>query len=164
MEKEKPRTEKVYLAAGCFWGIEEVFRTLPGVIETSVGYAGGHTDRPTYEDVCSDNTGHAETVEIEFDPKKITYEEILKKFWEIHDPTTSNRQGPDVGSQYRSVIFYTSEEQKEKALKSKEVQEESDKFPGPIVTEITPMKPNGYHLAEEYHQKYLFKKGASVCS
>ena len=156
-------TEKIYLAGGCFWGIEEAFRKLSGVIETTVGYTGGHTERPTYEDVCSDTTGHAETVEIEFDPSKITFEEILNKFWEIHDPTTHNRQGPDKGSQYRSAIFYINEEQKQKALKSKEKQEESEKFPQPIVTEITPLKPGNFYRAEEYHQKYLMKKGVSVC-
>jgi len=156
-------SELVYLAAGCFWGVEEAFRTMPGVIETRVGYAGGHNENPTYEDVCSGTTGHAETVEIEFNPEKTSFEEILEKFWQIHDPTTPNRQGPDVGSQYRSVIFYTNEEQKQKAMKSKEEQEEMEKFPGPIVTEIIPLKPDEFYPAEKYHQKYLMKKGVSVC-
>ncbi|TSC59995.1 MAG: peptide-methionine (S)-S-oxide reductase [Parcubacteria group bacterium Gr01-1014_107] len=160
---KQQKTEKAYLAAGCFWGIEEAFRKLPGVVETRVGYAGGHAKNPTYEDVCSDQTGHAETVEITFDPVKITFEEILKKFWQIHDPTTPNRQGTDVGSQYRSVIFYLSEEQKQKALKLKEEQEERELFSAPMVTEISSLKPQDFYPAEEYHQQYLAKKGAAVC-
>jgi len=162
-KSDSTNSQQAYLAGGCFWGVEEAFRKLPGVVKTTVGYAGGHTEKPTYENVCSGTTGHAETVEIEFDPSKITLKEILNKFWEIHDPTTPNRQGPDKGSQYRSAIFYVNEEQKQKALKSKEEQEESEKFPGTIVTEITPLKSENFYRAEEYHQKYLMKKGVSVC-
>lgn len=158
------KSEKIYLGAGCFWGVEEAFRTLPGVLETRVGYAGGKTENPTYEKVCGGNTGHAETVEVEFDTTKISLENILKEFWEIHDPTTLNRQGPDVGDQYRSVIFYTNEKQKETAKKSKKELEESRKYESPIVTQIVDLNPEKFYPAEEYHQKYLAKKGKAVCN
>jgi peptide methionine sulfoxide reductase msrA/msrB len=154
---EKAMLEKVTFAAGCFWGVEEVFRTTPGVISTRAGYTGGKTKNPSYEEVCSDQTGHAEVVEIEFDPRKITYEKLLDIFWSIHDPTTVNRQGPDVGTQYRSVVFYQSPEQKAAALKLKQELQKSGKFNAPIITEIVPAAE--FYPAEEYHQKYYQKKG-----
>lgn len=145
--------EKATFAAGCFWGVEEAFTHLPGVSETIVGYTGGHTANPTYEDVCSHTTGHAEAVQITFDPNKIAYKDLLYKFWEIHDPTTLNRQGPDIGSNYRSAIFYNSEKQKNEAEKSR-VEAQSG-FEAKIVTEIVPAGP--FYEAEEYHQKYYHK-------
>lgn len=145
--------QKVTFAAGCFWGVEEAFMHLPGVVETIVGYTGGHVANPSYEQVCSHMTGHAEAVGVTFDPKKISFEQLLEKFWEIHDPTTLNRQGPDIGSNYRSAIFYHSEEQKKKAEKSRD--EAQKKFKDKIVTEITPASP--FYKAEEYHQKYYHK-------
>lgn len=155
------KTEKAIFAAGCFWGIEELFRTLPGVIETTVGYTGGKTKNPSYEDVCSHTTGHAEAVEVEFDPKKVSYEELLDGFWKGHDPTTLNRQGPDVGSQYRSAIFYLDESQKEAAQASKEALQQKAKYAEPIVTEISRAEP--FYRAEEYHQKYFLKNGGASC-
>jgi len=151
--------QKAYVAAGCFWGIQEAYRILPGVIETTVGYAGGKTENPTYDDVCTGKTGHAETLEIVFDPSKVSYEKILGTFWEIHDPTTLDAQGPDVGNQYRSAIFYINEEQREIAEKSKEELEKSEKFAGQVVTEITFLDPKNFYVAEEYHQKYVCKIG-----
>ena len=148
---------KATFAAGCFWGVEEVFRTTPGVVSTRVGYTGGRTSNPSYEEVCTDKTGHAEAVEVEFDPRKITYEKLLDIFWSIHNPTTANRQGPDTGTQYRSVIFYHSLEQKAAVLKSKQKLEKSAEFNAPIVTEIVPA--DEFYPAEEYHQKYYQKKG-----
>lgn len=153
--------EKATFGAGCFWGVEETFRTLPGVINTSVGYMGGSTENPTYEAVCSNQTGHVEVVQIEFDPNLINYGELLKVFWENHDPTQIDRQGPDVGSQYRSVVFCHSEEQKNLAEKAKTELEISGKFKGPIVTVITPAET--FYLAEDYHQKYLMKRGLNIC-
>lgn len=148
--------EHATFAAGCFWGVEEVFRKLPGVLETEVGYTGGRTEKPTYKDVCSDTTGHAEATHITFDPKIIPYEKLVREFFELHDPTTMNRQGPDVGSQYRSAIFYHSQEQKEIAEKIRAELEQSDKFGlKPIVTEINPAQK--FWRAEEYHQKYFQK-------
>lgn len=152
---------KATFAAGCFWGIEEAFRNLPGVVGTAVGYAGGHTAEPTYEDVCTDTTGHAEVVEVEYDPSKISYEALLETFWSIHDPTTLNRQGPDVGSQYRSAIFCHDESQRLAAEASRDRLAASGKFRRPIVTEIVPAGP--FYRAEEYHQKYLAKRGRSSC-
>ena len=151
--------EKAIFGAGCFWGVEEAFRQLPGVKSTAVGYTGGTTKNPTYEDVCSHTTGHAEAVEIEFDPAEISYTKLLDVFWDCHNPTTYNRQGPDVGSQYRSAIFFHTPEQKELALKSKEKLEKSGKFNRPIVTEITPAST--FYRAEEYHQQYMSKRGMS---
>ncbi|TFF97636.1 MAG: peptide-methionine (S)-S-oxide reductase [Promethearchaeota archaeon] len=142
-------------AAGCFWGVEEHFRKLKGVLETSVGYSGGDFPDPTYKKVCSGKTGHAETVRIEFDPSIITYDELLDVFWKIHNPTTLNRQGFDIGTQYRSAIFYLTPEQKESALESKKEIEKSGIYKKPIVTEITPAKE--FYRAEEYHQKYVQK-------
>ena len=154
---KKVTIEKAAFAAGCFWGVEEVFRATPGVVSTRVGYTGGKTSNPSYEEVCADKTGHAEAVEVEFEPRKITYEKLLDIFWSIHDPTTANRQGPDIGTQYRSVIFYHSPEQKAAALKSKQALEKSAEFNAPIVTEIVPA--DEFYPAEEYHQKYYQKKG-----
>lgn len=148
--------EKATFAAGCFWGIEAEFRKLPGVIDAQVGYTGGHTKNPTYNEVCGGKTGHAEAVEVLFDPKLISYEKLLALFWRIHDPTSYNRQGPDVGSQYRSAIFTHSAHQHEAALKSKAALETSGKH---IVTEITPVGP--FYRAEEYHQRYHEKHGGS---
>ncbi len=140
--------------AGCFWGVEEYFQKLPGVIQTKVGYSGGKTKNPTYESVCYENTGHAEVLEIQFDNKIITYEELIGYFWKCHDPTTIDRQGPDVGSQYRSAIFYLNDEQKKIAEKSK-IKYQSN-FNNNIVTEIT--KADKFYLAEEYHQNFIQKK------
>lgn len=146
-------SKKATFAAGCFWGVEEAFTHLPGVLNTTVGYTGGNVANPTYEQVCLHTTGHAEAVEIEFDSKKISFEELLNKFWEIHDPTTLNRQGPDVGSNYRSAIFYHSDEQKKLAEKSRD--KAQAKFKNKIVTEIVPA--GMFYKAEEYHQKYYHK-------
>ncbi len=152
----KPVThETAILAGGCFWGMEEIIRKIPGVIKTTVGYSGGTTPNPTYEDVCTGNTGHAETIEVVFDPAKLTYEKLLDYFFRMHDPTTLNRQHNDVGTQYRSAIFYTSEAQKEIAQRVKERWDKSGKFSRPITTEIT--QATKFYPAEEYHQKYLVK-------
>ena len=153
--------EKATFGAGCFWGVEESFRQLPGVTETEVGYLGGHTNDPSYKDVCTDETGHAEVVQVTYDPAKISYEQLLDVFWSAHDPTTLNRQGPDVGTQYRSAIFFHSPEQERVAHASKEKAQASGKFRRPIVTEITPASM--FYRAEEYHQKYLAKRGVSHC-
>ncbi|WP_048190577.1 peptide-methionine (S)-S-oxide reductase MsrA [Methanobacterium sp. SMA-27] len=153
--------EKASFAAGCFWGVEATFRDLKGVVSTSVGYMGGSTEDPTYGDVCSGSTGHAETVQIIYDPTKISYEKLLETFWNKHDPTTKNRQGPDVGSQYRSIIFYHNEEQKNLAIESKKKLEESGKYNQPIVTEIIPAPK--FYPAEDYHQQYLEKRGRKFC-
>lgn len=155
------KTELATFAAGCFWGVEELFRTRKGVLKTTVGYMGGKKEHPTYEDVCSDTTGHAEAVQIEYDPSQISYEELLQIFWENHNPTTPNRQGPDVGSQYRSVIFYHTPEQKTRAQESKETLEKSGKYKTPIVTEILAAEP--FYPAEDYHQQYLEKRGLGSC-
>src|SRR5262249_29953417 len=155
-------TEKATLGAGCFWGVEENFRRLKGVTSTAVGYAGGNKDNPSYEDVCSDETGHAEVVQVEFDPAQISYQQLLDVFWSNHNPTTLNRQGPDVGRQYRSVIFYHSPEQKTAAEASKSKLAASGKFNRPIVTQIEPAPK--FWRAEEYHQRYLEKRGQSHCA
>ena len=153
--------EKATFAAGCFWGVEEEFRKVPGVLSTQVGYTGGRTKKPTYKEVCTDTTGHAEAILIEFDPSRVDYEQLLDLFWRIHDPTTSNRQGPDIGSQYRSAIFFHSEEQKTKATDSRDRLEAGGRLGRPIVTEITPA--SDFFRAEEYHQKYFEKQGISSC-
>jgi peptide-methionine (S)-S-oxide reductase len=153
--------EKATFAAGCFWGVEATFRSLPGVSATRVGYTGGALSRPSYKDVCTDHTGHAEAVEVTYDPTKISYEELLQTFWENHDPTTLNRQGPDVGTQYRSAIFYHSPEQESAARASKERLEKSGAFRRPIVTEIVPAVE--FWQAEDYHQQYLEKRGLAHC-
>lgn len=147
--------------AGCFWGVEETFRNLKGVLTTAVGYMGGDKDAPTYEDVCTDETGHAEVVQIEYDPEQISYDEILRTFWENHDPTTLNRQGPDSGTQYRSVVFFHSPEQEHLARESISLLEKHRVFKNPIVTQVVAAQT--FWRAEEYHQKYLAKKGLSHC-
>lgn len=159
--KASPGTEKATFAAGCFWGVEESFRKLKGVISTRVGYSGGRTKSPTYEDVCTDKTGHAESIEIEYDPSVISYEGLLDKFWKMHDPTTLNRQGPDAGTQYRSVIFYHDLSQKAAAERSKEKLGKSGVYKRPIVTEIVPA--GEFYPAEDYHQRYFEKRGGGSC-
>lgn len=155
-------TEIATFAAGCFWGVEETFRTLPGIIKTRVGYIGGKIPNATYEQVCSGTTGHAEAVEIQYDQTKITYKALLDIFWENHDPTTLNRQGPDVGDQYRSAIFFHSDEQRTLAEKSRDELQNSPGFAKKkIVTEIVPARE--FTEAEEYHQQYLAKRGKKVC-
>lgn len=153
--------EKATFGAGCFWGVEAVFRCHKGVVSTSVGYSGGTTENPTYEDVCSDKSGHAEVVEVVYDPSEVSYDTLLKVFWENHDPTTLNRQGPDVGTQYRSVIFYHNEAQKAAAETSKENLQNAGKYKKDIVTEIKPAAQ--FYRAEEYHQRYLEKRGLASC-
>ena len=153
--------ELATFAAGCFWGVEEAFRQVPGVKSTMVGYTGGKTKNPNYIEVCSGLTGHAEAVQIEFDPTEISYVELLNIFWDIHDPTTLNRQGPDIGSQYRSAIFYHSEEQRKAAVESKRKLQDSERYNRSIVTEITPASE--FFPAEEYHQHYIEKRGMSSC-
>ena len=152
---------KATFAAGCFWGVEEAFRTLPGVRATTAGYSGGSTPNATYEQVCSGRTGHAESVLVEYDPSKVSYDQLLDVFWNEHDPTTLNRQGPDVGTQYRSAIFFHDAEQQRAARASKERLEQSGRFRRPIVTEIVPAAP--FYPAEDYHQQYFFKRGGGAC-
>lgn len=154
--------DKATFAAGCFWGVEAEFRQVRGVVATTVGYEGGTLPNPTYRDVCSHTTGHAEVVEVEYDPTRVSYEDLLAVFWEIHDPTQLNRQGPDVGDQYRSAIFFHSPEQQAAALASKEHLERSGKYRRPIVTAITPATT--FYRAEAYHQQYLEKRGLSTCN
>ena len=149
--------EKATFAAGCFWGVESAFRQLDGVRKTTVGYTGGHTKNPTYRDVCSDRTGHAEAVEVVFDSAVITYRQLVDTFFSIHNPTTPNRQGPDVGSQYRSAIFYHSEEQRDQAEAAKKKLNRSGEYPVPVVTEVT--AATTFYPAEKYHQQYYEKKG-----
>jgi len=153
--------EYATFAAGCFWHVEEVFRLLPGVVGTSVGYIGGRTENPAYEQVCSGLTGHAEAVQIAFDPMKISYDLLLHHFWDCHDPTQLNRQGPDFGTNYRSAIFCHSDRQMELARESLRAEDESGRHRGRIVTEIRPA--GTFWRAEEYHQKYLAKKGGGSC-
>jgi peptide-methionine (S)-S-oxide reductase len=154
-------TEIATFGAGCFWGVEAKFRMIPGVVEAAVGYSNGHMVNPTYKDVCTDETGHAEVVQVIFDPAKVSYEKLLEAFWLMHDPTQMNRQGPDFGKQYRSAIFFHSPEQEAIAKKSKAALEASGKFKRPIATEITPA--GTFYRAEEYHQRYLEKRGAASC-
>ncbi len=156
-----PKTEIATFAAGCFWGVEETFRVLPGVLSTRVGYTGGQAPDPTYEMVCTNSTGHAEAVEVTYDPAIITYEKLLDVFFENHDPTTPNRQGPDVGTQYRSVIFTHSAAQKDAASTRVAALEKERRFKRPIVTQIVPAET--FYPAEEYHQQYLLKRGLSSC-
>lgn len=153
--------EKATFAAGCFWGVEATFRRLPGVTATRVGYTGGHLNNPTYKDVCTDGTGHAEAVEVTFDPTKISYDQLLDVFWENHDPTQLNRQGPDWGTQYRSAIFFYSPEQQAAAKASKQKLEAAHRFSKPIVTQIVPAET--FYEAEDYHQQYLEKRGLATC-
>ncbi|MFQ5670647.1 MAG: peptide-methionine (S)-S-oxide reductase MsrA [Acidobacteriota bacterium] len=153
--------ETAIFAAGCFWGVEAAFRQVEGVLSTTAGYMGGATVEPTYEGVCSGETGHAEAVQVEYDSARVTYSQLLEVFWSCHDPTTLNRQGPDVGSQYRSAVFFQTPEQQEAATASREALERSGRYPEPIVTEITPA--GAFYPAEEYHQQYLEKKGLKGC-
>jgi len=155
-------TEKATFGAGCFWGVEATFRQIKGVTNVTVGYAGGTKDNPTYEDVCTDETGHAEVVEVEFDPLQVSYDQLLDVFWSNHNPTTLNRQGPDVGTQYRSVIFYHSPEQKLAAEASKETIDKSGRFRQPVVTQIE--SAPRFWRAEEYHQRYLERRGQTHCA
>ncbi len=152
---------KATFAAGCFWGVEATFRQIPGVTGTRVGYTGGEMENPTYKDVCTDGTGHAEAVEVDYDPAKVSYEQLLDIFWENHDPTQLNRQGPDFGTQYRSAIFYYSPEQEHLAKSSKQRLEQSGQYSRPIVTEIIPAAT--FYEAEDYHQQYLEKRGLATC-
>ncbi len=147
--------------AGCFWGVEETLRKIPGVTATAVGYMGGSLPNPTYEQVCTDRTGHAEVVQLEYDPQRVSYEQLLEVFWRMHDPTTLNRQGPDVGTQYRSVIFFHTPEQEAAARASKARADASGRYSRPIVTEITPA--GEFYRAEEYHQRYFEKRGGGYC-
>jgi peptide-methionine (S)-S-oxide reductase len=153
--------EKATFGAGCFWGVELTFAQMPGVIETAVGYEGGKLDNPSYQDVCTDRTGHAEVVEVTFDPAKITYEQLLDQFFSLHDPTQLNRQGPDWGTQYRSAVFYHSPEQKAAAEAVIARLTAEHRFTKPIVTQVVPA--NTFWRAEEYHQKYLEKRGVASC-
>lgn len=153
--------EMATFAAGCFWGVEEAFTKTKGVKSTRVGYIGGNLPNPTYEDVCTDRTGHAEALQVKYDPKEISYEELLDLFWSIHNPTTKNRQGPDIGSQYRSIIFYHTPEQERIAKKSKQELDDSNKFQNKIVTEI--VLATTFYPAEDYHQKYYQKIGGGSC-
>ncbi len=154
-------TERATLGAGCFWGVEETFRCTPGVVNTTVGYLGGTKVDPTYEEVCTGTTGHAEVVQVEYDPDQVSYDALLDVFWNNHDPTTLNRQGPDVGTQYRSAIFFHTPEQEAAARISRE-RYNAEKFGGRIATEITPA--TAFYPAEEYHQRYLAKRGRSSCA
>jgi len=158
---DKTTTEKATFAAGCFWGVEAAFRQVKGVVSTQVGYTGGRMANPTYEDVCADKTGHAEAVEVTYDPARVSYDDLLKVFWENHDPTTPNRQGPDVGEQYRSAVFYHSPSQEAAAHASKARLEAERHYRRPIVTQI--IKAGPFYRAEEYHQQYLERRGLSVC-
>jgi len=153
--------ERATFAAGCFWGVEETFRQLPGVLDTRVGYTGGHTDEPTYRQVCGHGTGHAEAVEVTFDPTRISYDELLEVFWGSHDPTQVNRQGPDVGDQYRSAVFFHSPEQEEAATASKQRLEAGGNLSRPVATQIVPAAT--FWPAEDYHQQYLEKRGMASC-
>lgn len=152
---------KATFAAGCFWGVEATFRQIPGVTSTHVGYTGGDLKNPTYKDVCTDSTGHAEAVEVDYDPSKVLYQDLLNVFWENHDPTQLNRQGPDFGTQYRSGIFYHSPEQEQLAHESKAKLEKSGHYSRPIVTQIVPATT--FYEAEDYHQQYLEKRGLASC-
>jgi peptide-methionine (S)-S-oxide reductase len=159
---EEETMRKATFAAGCFWGIESAFRAVEGVTSTRVGYTGGETENPSYREVCTDLTGHAEAVEVTYDPKRVTYEDLLDLFWKIHDPTQHNRQGPDVGSQYRSAIYFHDADQEKAARASRDALEKSGRFKRDIATEIVPAAK--FYEAEEYHQQYLEKRGLGSCS
>ena len=154
--------KKATFGAGCFWGVEVAFRKVPGVVDAQVGYMGGALENPTYPDVCTGTTGHAEVVEVTYDPAKVGYEQLLNVFWDNHDPTTLNRQGPDVGTQYRSTIFFHDAEQEATAKASKRDLEKTDRFKSPVVTQMAPAST--FYRAEEYHQRYLEKQGRSSCA
>ena len=158
---ENATLEKATFGAGCFWGVEAAFRQIKGVVSTSVGYSGGSYENPSYHDVCTGRTGHAEVVEVVYDPAKVSYEDLLRVFWENHDPTTMNRQGPDVGTQYRSAIFFHTPEQRAAALASKSELDSNGRYRRPIVTQIEPASK--FYEAEDYHQQYLEKRGLSTC-
>ncbi|MDD4455301.1 MAG: peptide-methionine (S)-S-oxide reductase MsrA [Candidatus Methanomethylophilaceae archaeon] len=160
MASEK-NNELATFGAGCFWGVEEMFRHVPGVVDTAVGFMGGTTENPTYPEVCTGRTGHAEVVQVTYDPGQVSYRNLLGVFWSVHDPTTPNRQGPDIGAQYRSVIFYHTQEQEEAARASKAEMEHSGRFRRPIVTAIEPA--GTFWRAEEYHQQYFTKRGGGQC-
>jgi len=153
--------EKATFGAGCFWGVESAFIQVPGVIETAVGFMGGRTENPSYKEVCYEETGHAEVVHLTYDPAKVKYDQLLEVFWSNHDPTQLNRQGPDVGDQYRSAVFFHTPEQEAAASASKEWLEKSGRFRRTIVTQIVPAQE--FYRAEEYHQKYLQKRGMGAC-
>lgn len=154
-------TQYATFGAGCFWGVESAFREIPGVVNVTVGYSGGHTENPNYRQVCSHTTGHAEVARVEFDPSVVSYEQLLDAFWAMHDPTTLNRQGPDVGDQYRSVIFFATPEQETAARASKATLDAAGRFRRPTVTQIAPAEP--FYPAEEYHQRYFEKHGMASC-
>jgi len=154
--------KRATFGAGCFWGVEAAFRQLEGVTATAVGYEGGHLDNPTYEEVCRKGTGHAEVVEVTYDPERISYDDLLDVFWHKHDPTQLNRQGWDVGDQYRSVVFAHDEEQRVAAERSKAAQDASGRHRGPVVTAIEPAQT--FYRAEDYHQRYLEKQGRASCT
>ncbi len=154
-------TETAVFAAGCFWGVEQVFRDTEGVSATEVGYTGGQKDNPTYREVCAKTTGHAEAVKVEFDPATVSYEKLLEIFWASHDPTQVNRQGPDVGDQYRTAIFTLNDAQREAALSSLAAEDASGRHPRPIATKVEPLGP--WWKAEEYHQQYFEKNGGGAC-
>jgi peptide-methionine (S)-S-oxide reductase len=159
--QDKTTLEKATFGAGCFWGVEAAFRQIKGVVSTAVGFSGGNYDKPSYHDVCTGRTGHAEVVEVTYDPARVSYEDLLKVFWENHNPTTLNRQGWDVGTQYRSAIYFHNATQEAAARASKEQLEKSGKYRKPIVTEVTPAST--FYMAEDYHQQYLEKRGLSSC-
>ena len=163
MSNEKEMSlEKATFGAGCFWGVEAAFRQVPGVVATRVGYTGGNVENPSYELVCSHTTGHAEAVEVTYDPERVSYEQLLETFWGKHDPTQLNRQGWDVGDQYRSVVFYEDEEQRAAAEQSKAELDASGRYRKPVVTVIEPAQT--FYVAEDYHQQYLEKRGRSTCT
>jgi peptide-methionine (S)-S-oxide reductase len=155
-------TKKATFGAGCFWGVEAAFRQIEGVTGTAVGYEGGNLENPSYEDVCSHTTGHAEVVEVTYDPERVSYDELLEVFWAKHDPTQLNRQGWDVGDQYRSVVFFHDEEQREAALRSKADLDASGRYRKPVVTQVEPAQT--FYRAEDYHQRYLEKQGRATCT
>lgn len=154
--------QKATFGAGCFWGVEDTFRQIKGVVSATSGYEGGTSLNPSYRDVCTDRTGHAEAVEVDYDPSQVSYDDLLNVFWRVHNPTTLNRQGPDIGTQYRSVIFFHTPEQEAAAIASKEREQNSGKHKRPVVTQIVPASQ--FYCAEEYHQRYLEKHGRSHCS
>lgn len=160
-EEENMKTEKATFAAGCFWGVESAFRQIDGVLDAQVGYTGGKTVNPTYKEVCTDQTGHAEAIEIIFDPAKVSYRTLVEFFFKMHDPTQVNRQGPDFGTQYRSAIFYHTAEQQAVAEAAKAELDKSGKYKKPVATQILPAKP--FYRAEEYHQRYFEKNGGPAC-